>query len=331
MAKQRQPHQAHKTPKEKNLTAALHPNGNSHDIHGLWPALLIPVLADGALDTRRAIAHAQRMLTAGCDGVTLFGTTGEGPAFTVAERKALLEAMLANGITPDQCLVTTTAMALQDSVEIGRHASRFGVHRQMVMPPFYFNQPRDQGVCDAVSQVITGIDDPLLKLMLYHFPAMSTYGFSVAAVAQLVKRHPGQVVGIKDSAGSLEHALGLAKAFPQLCIFTGSEGHVGQVMVAGGSGTINGLANIAPKLMRRVVSAPAAVSAADAQLIASLLSLLDIRPNMNFVCSYKTMLAEQLGDDAWLNVRAPLCHLEAEEEQAIRQGYRAIGAALDNI
>jgi 4-hydroxy-tetrahydrodipicolinate synthase len=289
------------------------------------------VLADGALDTRRALAHAQRMLAAGCDGITLFGTTGEGPAFTVAERKALLEAMLANGITPDQCLVTTTALALQDSIDIGRHARRLGVHRQMYMPPFYFNQPREAGVLDAVSQVIIGIDDPQLKLMLYHFPAMSTYGFSHAAIAELVKRHPGQVVGVKDSAGSLEHALGLAKAFPHLSIFTGSEGHVGQVMVAGGSGSINGLTNIAPKLMRRVVSAPSAVSAADTQLIASLLSLLSIRPDMNFVCSYKTMLAEQLGDDAWLNVRAPLCHLEAEEDQAIRQGYRAIGAALSTI
>ena len=313
------------------MSPAIHPNGISHDIHGLWPALLIPVFPDGSLDTSRAIAHAQRVLAAGCDGVTLFGTTGEGPAFTVAERKDLLEAMLANGITADQCLVTTTAMALQDSIDIGRHARGLGVHRQMYMPPFYFNQPRDQGVCDAVSQMIIGIDDPQLKLMLYHFPAMSTYGFSDAAVTELVKRHPGQVVGIKDSAGSLEHALGLTKAFPQLCIFTGSEGHVGQVMVAGGSGSINGLTNIAPKLMRRVVSTPAAVSAADTQLIGSLLSLLSVRPDMNFVCSYKTMLAEQLGDDAWLNVRAPLCHLEAEEDQAIRQGYRSIGAALAGI
>ena len=89
------------------------------DIHGLWPALLMPVGADGALDTPRAIAHAQRMLAAGCDGVTVFGTTGEGPAFTVAERKALLQALLASGIRADQCLVTTSAIALADAIELG--------------------------------------------------------------------------------------------------------------------------------------------------------------------------------------------------------------------
>ena len=32
------------------------------DIHGLWPALLLPLSAQGALDTPRAIAHARRML-----------------------------------------------------------------------------------------------------------------------------------------------------------------------------------------------------------------------------------------------------------------------------
>ena len=59
-------------------------------IHGLWPALLLPVSPNGDLDTPLAIAHAHRMLQAGCEGVTLFGTTGEGPAFTTAERQALL-------------------------------------------------------------------------------------------------------------------------------------------------------------------------------------------------------------------------------------------------
>ena len=85
------------------------------DIHGLWPALLMPVDATGALDTARALAHAKRMLAAGCDGVTLFGTTGEGPAFTVVERKALLESMLGAGIRADQIIVHTSTCLLYTS------------------------------------------------------------------------------------------------------------------------------------------------------------------------------------------------------------------------
>ena len=306
---------------------------NPH-IHGLWPALLLPVNSSGELDTPRAMAHAQRMLSAGSDGVTLFGTTGEGPAFTVAERKGLLEAMLGKPghigdghtgqpIRPDQVIVTITALALGDAIELGRHASRLGVHRQMLMPPFYFNQPRDAGIVDAVSQVVRGIGDDGLKLLLYHFPAMSTFGFSHSAVAELVRRHPAQVVGLKDSSGDLAHAIGLARAFPALSILVGTEPHVAPVMLEGGSGSVNGLANVAPGLMRRVIDAPGAVSAADVQLMASLLGLLGAMPNLPFVGVYKTMLAEQTGDDTWLNVRAPLSPLDNTEAQAVRTGYRA--------
>ncbi|TXT35373.1 MAG: hypothetical protein FD135_4953 [Comamonadaceae bacterium] len=301
------------------------------DIHGLWPALLLPVNPNGALDTPRAIAHAKYMLAAGCDGVTLFGTTGEGPAFTVAERKALLESMLGSGIKADQIIVTTTALALGDAIELGQHAARLGVHRQMFMPPFYFNQPRDAGVIEAVSQVVRGIGDDGLKLLLYHFPAMSTYGFSHAAIAELVRRHPGQVIGLKDSSGDLPHALALAQAFPQLSILVGAEPHVAPVMQAGGSGSINGLANVAPHLMARVIRAPDQVSAADTQLMNDLLALLSICPNLPFVGVYKLMLAEQTGDAAWLTMRAPLCPLDTTEAQAVREGYRALGSLLDTI
>jgi 4-hydroxy-tetrahydrodipicolinate synthase len=301
------------------------------DIHGLWPALLLPVAPDGALDTPRALAHAKHLLAAGCDGVTLFGTTGEGPAFTVAERKALLESMIGGGILASQIIVTTTALALDDAIELGRHAARLGVHRQMFMPPFYFNQPREAGIIESISQVVRGIGDEQLKLLLYHFPAMSTFGFSHETIAELVRRHPGQVMGVKDSGGDLGHALALAKAFPALSILTGSEQHVAEVMRAGGSGSVNGLANVAPRLMARVIGNPHKVSPADSQLILSLLALLGIRPNMPFVGVYKQMLAEQNGDAMWLNMRAPLCPLDPSEAQAVREGYRAIGAQLETI
>ena len=301
------------------------------DINGLWPALLLPVNPDGTLHTPRTVAHAKRKLAAGCDGVTLFGTTGEGPAFTAVERKELLESMLGQGIRADQIIVTTTALALGEAIELGRHASRLGVHRQMVMPPFFFNQPRDAGIIEAVSQVVRGIGDDGLKLLLYHFPAMSTSGFSHSAIAELVRRHPGQVMGVKDSGGDLAHSLALAKAFPQLSILVGSEPHIAPTMLAGGSGSVNGLGNIAPGLMRRVIDAPASVSADDVKLMTSLLALLGVMPGMPFVGVYKMMLAEQTGDDFWLTMRAPLSPLDNAETKAVREGYRAIGALLKFI
>jgi 4-hydroxy-tetrahydrodipicolinate synthase len=201
----------------------------------------------------------------------------------------------------------------------------------MFMPPFYFNQPRDAGVIEAVSEVVRGIGDDSLKLLLYHFPAMSTYGFSHAAIAELVRRHPGQVVGLKDSGGDLAHALALTTAFPELSILVGSEQHVAEVMRAGGSGSINGLANVAPHLMARIIRAPDSVTAVDSQLVTDLLALLSMRPNMPFVGVYKHILALQTEDSTWRNVRSPLCPLNSIEATAVQQAYRALGSLLNFI
>ncbi len=300
-------------------------------MHGLWPALLTPVAPDERLDTTRLVAHARHMLASGCDGVTLFGTTSEGPAFTRTERKAALEALIAGGIRPDQIVVTTSCSALGDVIDLGRHAVAQGCFRQLFMPPFYFRNPRPAGIIESVSAVIRGIADDRLKMMLYHIPWLSSVPFSHDSIRTLVERHPGIVIGVKDSSGELEHGLAMAKAFPELSILSGAEQYVAQIMCVGGSGSINGLGNVSPALMARIIAAPQQVDAQDAKLVLDLLALLSIRPGMNFVNVYKTMLAEQTGDDTWLNVRAPLCRLEPQEEQAVRAGYRAIGAALSRV
>ncbi|MBP6503131.1 MAG: dihydrodipicolinate synthase family protein [Rhodoferax sp.] len=303
----------------------------NQDMNGLWPALLTPVSKGGELDTARMLAHARHMLDSGCDGVTIFGTTSEGPAFTNGERKALLEALIASGLRPDQIVVTTSCSALADAIDLGRHAIAQGCLRQLFMPPFYFRNPRAAGIIESVSTVVRGIADDRLKLLLYHIPGLSSVVFSQASIQVLVERHPGVVIGVKDSSGELAHGLALAKAFPGLCILSGAEQYVAQIMCAGGSGSINGLGNISPALMARIIARPQQVDAQDARLVLDLLALLSLRPGTNFVNVYKTMLAEQTGDDTWLNVRAPLCPLEPEEEQAVRAAYRAIGAALARV
>ena len=294
---------------------------------GHWPAMLTPVDAHGRIDTARAVAHGRRLLAAGSAGLTLFGTTGEGTAFTLAQRQALVEAMIAAGIAGARLVVNLTALAIDDAIELGRHAMRHRTAGTMLMPPFFFNAPRDAGVVEAVSQIIRGIGDDGLRVLLYHFPAQCTVSFSHAAIAELVRRHPAQVVGVKDSAGDLEHSLGLARAFPRLTILVGCEPHVAPVMRAGGAGSVNGLANVAPRLMQRVIDHPQHVAPHDQACMHALLALLSVRPGMPFVSVYKTILAEQTGDAAWLNVCAPLDPLDNTEARAVREGYRAL--ALD--
>ncbi|MGX2042061.1 dihydrodipicolinate synthase family protein [Methylocaldum sp. MU1018] len=66
-------------------------------IRGLWCAALTPLGRDGDVDRAKLAAHARALLANGVDGVVPFGTTGEGPSFSVAERRGGLDALLAAG------------------------------------------------------------------------------------------------------------------------------------------------------------------------------------------------------------------------------------------
>lgn len=131
------------------VAAALAPLSDCSQ--GLWPACLVPTLADGCVDLPKLLGHVNHLLRAGCDGVTLFGTCGEGASFSVAERKQVLEYVVKAGVSPRKLLVATYACALPDAVELTRHATAFGVYGVMFIPPFYFSNPTDDGVVCPLS------------------------------------------------------------------------------------------------------------------------------------------------------------------------------------
>jgi 4-hydroxy-tetrahydrodipicolinate synthase len=271
------------------------------------------------------IAHGKHLLAAGCDGLTLFGTTGEGTAFTVAERIAATDAFLAAGLRGDQLIINLTALAQGDAVALAKHAESIGAAGGMLMPPFYYNAQHDAGLVAYVSEVIAQTAGRI-KVILYHFPSLTGVGFSHAAIALLLAKHPQQIAGLKDSSANVETSKAFAQAFPMLGILVGCEPDVAPTMQLGGAGSICGLANVAPELMRRIINAPAAVSAPDLTRMHAILALLSIKPGMPFVSAYKTILAQQTGDDAWLRVKAPLTALSQDENAAVRLAYQAIAS-----
>ena len=72
----------------------------SEAIRGAWAAATTPLDGAGGIDTTALARHARWLLDEGCDGLVLFGTSGEGPSFTLAERLAAAEAR-AGWLDPD--------------------------------------------------------------------------------------------------------------------------------------------------------------------------------------------------------------------------------------
>lgn len=301
---------------------------------GIWPALLTPLRDDLSIDHVRFAAHARALLQAGCGGVTPFGTTGEGPSFSVAERVAAVDALVAGGVPGANILVSTSCAALPDTLALTRHALAVGAWGVLMLPPFFLKGVTDQGIVDAYAWVLdrsgdAGVD-PRLRVMLYHIPQVAGLGLSHAVIAELLRRYPGSIVGIKDSAGDRAHALALADAFmPGLTVHVGHEPDLPALGRRGSNGAVSGLANFMPRTVRRLVLQPD-----DAQTPAALARierLLRVLGGYALIPALKGVMAALHDDAAWLRVRAPLVGLDAAGLAALRTALAplALDPAID--
>jgi 4-hydroxy-tetrahydrodipicolinate synthase len=292
----------------------------SFDGQGVLAAVATPLDAANRVDVLLLAQHSADLLRRGLHGITLFGTTGEGPSFTVAERSATLEGLLARGIESSELVVGTGAAALGDAVDLTRHALAQGCRRALLLPPFYFKGVSSAGVAGAIGSVIEAAGDPQLRVILYHIPQVSGVGFDDEAIATLRERYGSVIDGIKDSSGSLEHSLGLIRKHPGLKVYVGAEDMIGRVRAAGGAGSICGLANLAPEQIRACYDR---AQDADSGIIKELLLAVDGQP---FVPLLKAWLAASQGNDGWRRVRAPLVAAGADAAASLPRALLSAAA-----
>lgn len=68
---------------------------------GISTALLTPFHGDGGLNIPAFCSHANAILQNGVNGITLFGTTGEGASIGFSERSDVISALINSGISTD--------------------------------------------------------------------------------------------------------------------------------------------------------------------------------------------------------------------------------------
>ncbi len=293
-------------------------------LRGIWPALVTPLTEDLGIDHSRFAAHSRGLLGAGCGGVTPFGTTGEGPSFSLAERRDAVDALVKNGVPAPRILVSVSCAALPETLALTRHALEIGAHGCLMMPPFFLKGVSDEGVIDAYRYVIDGAADERLRLYLYHIPQVSGVGLSHQVIRMLWSLYPQTIVGIKDSGCELQDSLALARAFmPGLIVYVGNEPDLPELGRRGSTGAVSGLANCMPRLVHRLVTQPDAPGTA--RDLARAKELLALLGGYSLTPALKGIMAVLTGERAWLRVRPPLVALTGESLAALERQIRAFG------
>ncbi|MGY3546480.1 4-hydroxy-tetrahydrodipicolinate synthase [Bradyrhizobium sp. USDA 4472] len=284
-------------------------------IRGFWVASATPLAADGSVDSAKLAGHAKQLFSKGVDGVVLFGTTGEGTSFNVTERVATIEAVLKAGVPAERIGVGGGFPAISDSIALTRAALGLGLRHVLILPPYFDRSVTAEGIEDAFAAIIDGATDDRLRAYLYHIPQISGVAIPTTVAANLRKRYGKVLAGLKDSSGDFKQFQAFRAAAPELAITVGNETDIARAIAGGGAGTICGMANITPELVKAMIDGK--------DVEARMQAAVDIVvKSASFLTTLKAILAAQTGDAGWLRVRPPL--------RALSDGA-ALKAKLDEL
>ena len=296
-------------------------------IRGVFCAAATPVMADGEPDMARLATHAKQLIADGCTGIALLGTTGEANSFSVLERQKLLEVTIEAGIKPSQLMPGTGLCAAADTIALTRHALSLGVTKVVMLPPFYYKQPSDEGVFAAYARTIEKIGDARLKIILYHIPQMSAVPLSLSLIEKLIAAYPNTVVGIKDSAGDFVNMEKMVKEFPGFAILAGADPLMKPLLEIGGAGCITATANLIGAQLATVFhhfknpARKAEVEATQDRIV----KVRGISAKFVQIPAIKAMIARRYSDSAWLNVRPLLVALSSVQVDEIDSALTGLG------
>lgn len=211
---------------------------------GVIPPVVVPLHADGSVDTASFETHLNRMIDAGIDGLFFLGSSGE-VAFSTDERR---EEVMREGIRIVDGRVPVLAGCIDmETNRVIAHAKameKLGVDAVVTTAPFYAIQ--GPGTVERHFREIAAAVD--LPLFAYDIPVCVGYKIDWRLLAQLGQ--DGVLAGVKDSSGD-------DVSFRFLCIANEDAGHpmtlltghevvVDGAYLSGADGSVPGLANVDP-------------------------------------------------------------------------------------
>ena len=294
---------------------------------GVNAAVLTPMHADLSADLGRLQAHCRWLLGNGCNGLAILGTTGEANSFGVAERIAIMEGLVERGIPPAVLLPGTGTTAITDTVTLTRRAAELGCRGALLLPPFFYKNPSEDGLFSYYSEVANRVGGGI-KLYFYHFPAQSAVPITIGLLARLLRAYPGVFKGVKDSSGDFANTSAYVHNFAQdgFEVYCGDDAALQALLREGGAGCITAASNVGSAVSSVVYANWDNAVGAEAQV--ALAAIRKAVTSAPLIPGLKSLIARHAGNAAWKHMRPPHMALPAEAEARLFATFDAIGLTL---
>lgn len=291
-----------------------------HPLSGVYAAAVTPLKPDLSPDLDAVAPFLAFLASRGCHGALLFGTTGEGPSFSPAERADVWRAALKvrEQIPNFRLLAGTGTPSLTETIDLTKLAFDLGYDGVVTLPPYYFRQATDDGLFRWFDGVIRKSVPNDGFLLGYHFPGVAGVGFSLDLLARLKDAFPQKFAGIKDSSHNEDFLHALGKKFgDDLAVFSGTDSDFTLALQNQAAGCITAPANLISRGLRDVYDLFVTgrdTSASQAKVSEQRHILDRYQP---YAASLKALLARLYGQPRW-PVRPPLIEVsKADEDKAV--------------
>ncbi|HEP0872938.1 TPA: dihydrodipicolinate synthase family protein [Klebsiella aerogenes] len=221
-----------------------------HSIRGVLTAIVTPFTASGELNLTALRQQVERQLAAG-NGIFCGGTNGEFFVLNEAEKIAVAETCVEAVAGHAPVVAHIGEVSTRETIRLGQQIAKSGVDAVSVITPWFVPLKQDELVSHY-----TAIADALsVPVFLYNIPARTGNTIEPQTARQLAAH--GNIIGIKDSAGSYESLKGFLDAVKDIDgfnVLNGPDSLIHQGFVDGCSACISGLANVAPREINAIWS-----------------------------------------------------------------------------
>lgn len=180
---------------------------------GILPAFYACYDETGEISPERVRALTEYFIAKGVQGLYVNGSSGECIYQSVADRKLVLEEVMAVAKGKLTIIAHVACNSTKDSIELARHAESLGVDAIAAIPPIYFRLP-EYSVAAYWNEISAAA--PNTDFIIYNIPQLAGIALTPSLYREMLKNE--RVIGVKNSSMPVQDI--------QTFCSIGSEGHL---------------------------------------------------------------------------------------------------------
>lgn len=219
------------------------------NILGMGVALVTPFTDDKDIDFPALERVVDHVVSNGADFLVVLGTTGETPALSAEEQKAIKEFIRETTAGSIPLVIGVGGNNTADVVRQLKDGDYTGYSAILsVVPPY--NKPSQEGLFQHFKAIAEASPIPVV---LYNVPGRTGVNMNAETVLRLAREVP-DIVGIKEASGDIHQIQRLLREKPDgFTVLSGDDALTYPLMALGAQGVISVLGNAFPKEFSEMV------------------------------------------------------------------------------